>query len=1332
MRRVRKILLWGAIALLLLVSGGTGLLLIGGKTEVGRTWIMRLTQRLTGGYVTISGLGGDWPSQLIASHLELRDAKGVWLSADHIALTWHPLALLAHHVQVDSLEVESLQIERLPVSSGTQATHPPNIPRIDVASCTIRALHLQPALAGASALLSATGRVTLHSIEDEIIVADLRRLDGDGLYNVNLRFDADRLDASLVAQEPASGPLENILGVPGLGALSARINLHGPRRAAVMDATIDAGTLRARAAGSVDLKAGAVDMRFSVHAPALRPRADLAWERADLEGSWRGDLRTPEALGHLTVAALQLPGQFELGAVTAELSATQGAVAMHAMVTGVRIPGSKPQLLQADPVTVAATLDLHDATRPLGATLAARLFDLQIKGEAAGHPHYAVELRLRDLTPLAAMAGLELGGSALLRADLVPGTEGILVTLDGGGTVAARAPGLAALLGERPTLTLQGEVGREAITIDRLRLTGRAAVASLTEASIAFAAAGGAPGREPLRGRWEASVTDLSVLSPALAGRLDAAGHIAGAPQALAADAQATASVSVHGSPAGRLTARLQIRDLPGKPAGALQASGMLDGAPLQLDLESTRPASGAWHLSVRKADWKSVHAEGEAVLGGAALGDAAARGATRSSGQLRMRVTDLADLGHLLGTNLKGGVEAALDLVQEQGPTQMKLSVAAHEVSVGAFSGNLQIVGAGPFDAIDLQLSAQAPAWRGAPADLKMHAAVNLGAQRLRLATGALSYRGETLRLTAPAQITYGDGLGVDRLLLGAQGAELDLGGRLTPTLDLHVQLRGLGPPLINAFVPDLLASGVLGGQGELHGSLQNPVGRLQLDATGLRFREDTASSLPALALHLTSDFEGDTAKIDGRLSAGSGSLLNVAGDIPLDAAGIADLSIDGNVDLALASPFLEARGQQVAGRVRIDMHLAGTMAAPDLAGTIGLSHGQWRDFSRGISVGDVDAVVAGSGGAFVIKSFTGRAASGQVGLAGSLGLLQPGIPVDLHLTAKDAEPIASSIVTANLDADVRIKGTARERLDVTGTVDLHRTVIGIPNGLPPDVAVLDVRRRGQALPQKEQKLVIGLDLSLRAPQEMLVQGRGLDAELGGEVHLGGTSDAPQVSGGFDLQRGSFSLAGNKLTFTSGRVGFEGAGLRKQIDPTLDFTANSVVNDVTVVLRVTGQADAPQFEFSSVPSLPQDDIMARLFFGEQGAQLTALQAAQIGAALATLSGVGGGSLNPLVKLQRTLGLDRLSVGAASGTAATPGSTAATGASLAAGRYLSKRVYLEAKQSTTGSTQVQVDVDITKHLKVQTRLGNGTAIAQGTTPDNDPGSSVGLSYQFEY
>ena len=65
--------------------------------------------------------------------------------------------------------------------------------------------------------------------------------------------------------------------------------------------------------------------------------------------------------------------------------------------------------------------------------------------------------------------------------------------------------------------------------------------------------------------------------------------------------------------------------------------------------------------------------------------------------------------------------------------------------------------------------------------------------------------------------------------------------------------------------------------------------------------------------------------------------------------------------------------------------------------------------------------------------------------------------------MTAKNAQPITSDILTTNLDADIGVKGTVRERIDVSGTINLRRTVIGIPNAMPPDVAVLEVRRPGR-----------------------------------------------------------------------------------------------------------------------------------------------------------------------------------------------------------------------------------------------------------------------------
>jgi translocation and assembly module TamB len=305
-----------------------------------------------------------------------------------------------------------------------------------------------------------------------------------------------------------------------------------------------------------------------------------------------------------------------------------------------------------------------------------------------------------------------------------------------------------------------------------------------------------------------------------------------------------------------------------------------------------------------------------------------------------------------------------------------------------------------------------------------------------------------------------------------------------------------------------------------------------------------------------------------------------------------------------------------------------------------------------------------------------------------------------------------------------------------VAGKLHLNRANLTIPNALPPSVAVLDVRRAGAPpQPPRPSSTIINLDIAVDAPRAVFVGGRGLNAELGGALHVGGTSEEPGISGGFDMRNGTINMAGSTLTFTSGRVSFNGTGLKKRIDPTLDFTATSVSNGVTYMLNVGGYADAPVITLSSTPEQPQDQILSRLLFGADPAQLSTLQVAQIAAALATMSGVGGGH-NPLTAVQRKLRLDRLAISSNSTSTPTAAGPSAqgtnTGATIEAGRYVSSRVYVGGKQFTTGTTQAQVQVDLTKSLKIQTTVGTGGGTVQGETPQNDPGSSIGLSYQFEY
>lgn len=1333
MRRAIKVaaLIMAATALFSAVL--IAVLLLVGNTDSGRRLIEHVTGRLSAGKVVLRGLGGSFPTRLTLAQLQLRDRGGVWLTADHIELTWSPLRLLENRIQIDLLGVQRLHVERAPVSDGQGGAV--SFPTIDVGHVSISVAELGAPLVGQAASLTVQGGLRLRSLDEARASLQVNRLDGDGQYTVAVQIDPHRVDASLLLKEPAGGPLENLLGLPGLGALDGTVTVRGQRDAEAVDLELAAGSLQAKVQGMVDLTHRSANVDYSLRSEAMAPRSDLAWKAVMLTGNWRGSFSAPAATGRLQIDQLQLAGPTRLNRLSADLTATNGRLGIEALAQGLEISGPQPRFFAAAPLKLEASIQLDAPTRPAEWAVTHPL--LSMRGHAATTGGKSdqlsgmLEVRIPELAPFSVFTGQDLRGSALLDARLSHQPRVDAVTLDAKLDLTGGAAAWVGLAGPRITLQSAGSLTDTTLKIDSLRLVAR---------PLTFTASGSAERAAPLQQpdtrdflqrmvrqlqlRWQMDAADLALFSTDLAGELKMTGTITGPPTAMAAVASVQSHLSVHGSSAGLVKASVQARGLPRMPSASLQANGELDGSPLSVDVALERGVAGVWSLGARRAEWKSMHLEGDVST---------ASDLSQTRGLMSLRVGQLGDLQHLLGVSISGSADASARFVPAHGKTQAELHLDGKHVVMGAFAGDLHVQGTGSFDALAVQLSATMPNLSGLPADLTVNANLDLAANTLRLESGVFDYHDLTLKLLAPARLSYANGILLDDLKVGAADAVLELRGALAPLLDVRASVKQVKPSLINVFAPGLLAGGGLGARARLQGTAQNPTGRVVLDARDIRFADDVATGLPALSLHAGAELDGHAAAITIKLDAGTASRLTASGSAPLSADGLLDLKIGGMLDVGLMNPFLEARGMHATGTLRTDATVTGSWMDPQVGGSLTLAQGSLRDYARGLSLTDIAADIAGAAGTLQIKSLSAKAASGSVAMSGSLGVLQPGMPIDLHLVATRAQPIASNILTANLDADMRINGKARERIDVAGTVHVNRAAIGIPDSLPPEVAVLDVRRRGQSLQATTDKqLVIGIDVVIKAPQEVLVQGRGLDAEMGGEIRLNGTSDALVASGGLDLLRGSFTISGNKLTFSpDSKIRFEGAGLQKKIDPTLDFSAQTTIGATTATLRITGLADAPRFDFSSSPELPPDQIMALLLFGQPAAQLSALQVAQVGYALATLTGVGNGGSNPLVKLQKSLGLDRLTVGTNTVSTAT-GGTENSGAAIAAGRYISKRVYVEGKQTTSGTSQVQVDVDLTKRLKLQTRLGNGTATVQGTTPENDPGSSIGLLYQFEY
>jgi translocation and assembly module TamB len=1318
MRRGLKITAWTAAVLAAVIVLLLSTLLIVGNTESGRALIVRVTAQLTKGHVQLAGIHGSFPAALDLDRLELRDDGGVWLFAEHISLRWSPSALLTRHVQVDTLHVARLHIERAPLpDKQKKPSTTPSIPHTDLANLSIDTLELGKALAGEPVSLTVKGSAHLRSLQDVTAHVVAQRTGGNGNYEIQVQFDPVRMDGTLELHEPANGPLENLIKVPGLGELSLSARVSGPRTAEKIQLTVDAGPLRGRAQGSIDLVHSSADLDYSLNAPQMTPYPGLTWHSVDLKGRFHGPFTRPTADGHLRVKELQAPGGIQLSALDADLTANAGLMSLRALIDGLLIPGPQPTMFQDSELSLSAAMQLDDPKRPLELRATHRLFALKANAITAGTQSAQLDLHLPDVAPFAALGGQKVSGDADIKAHAKRDASSTNLTADATANIdGGTAVWAGTVRGGPARLQLVAGLTDKQLTIERMQLTGRA---------ISLSAKGTAERTDPqeLDARLDLSLSDLAALSPALAGDLKTSGKFKGPTNSLSADTELTSTLSIHGSPRGTVSATVHADGLPKSPRGTIEAHGDLDGAPLQLDVALQRAEGDVVHAMIRRADWKSAHADGDVTSG---------TDVARARGNVRLRMGQLSDLNRLLGSTLQGTVNGSLALTPTAGPSRAQIQLDAKDVAAGGLTTNAQLNASGTMDALDMKLAAQSPAVAGEPASVGSTAQLNVTAKELHLASLEASYHGQTLKLLSPAKLSFADGFAVTGLKVGAQQAVLEVDGRVSPALDIRASLKQVKPELINAFVPRLLASGTIQADAQVQGSFAAPTGKVHLEALGMRAANDAARGLPVTDLRADAQLMGNTANVDARLSAGSASHLALSGRTPLAADGRLDLKLAGNLDMALLNPLLEAGGRHVTGGIGIDTTVTGTAASPEIGGKVSLTKGSFRDYAQGINLSDITGELSGSQGLLRVEKLTARAAPGDVEVEGTIGVLQPKIPVDLKLTARNAQPIANNIVTANLNADIKVTGTARERLDVTGKVDINRADVEIPSGLPPNVAVLDVRRPGEAPPKPPEKpLVIGLDITVDAPRQILVKGRGLDAELGGQLHIRGTTDEPLVGGGFELQRGFFTLASSKLTFTNGTVTFGGAGLKNKIDPTLDFTAQTQAADITATVRITGLADAPKIELSSTPELPQDEILARVLFGQSASQLSALQVVQIGTALATLSGGGGGSFNPVAKIQKALGLDRLSVGSAA-TPGPAGSQQSTGAAIEAGRYVSSRVFVAVKESTTGASQLVVDVDLTKHLKLQTKLGNGNTTAQGTTPENDPGSSVGLAYQFEY
>jgi|GEM_PF-2659423 len=1115
----------------------------------------------------------------------------------------------------------------------------------------------------------------------------------------------------------------------------------------------------------------ALSLKEDAQLDALAPGASIG--KAAVNASLSGSLPWPDVAAQLEGDALAVEG-FSAEKLSADLTikrrrsligadGAQRDILLFATLEGAKstefeLPGGGLVTARAEGIFNPQEEALTDGLIALEG-LGARL-------DGTGQFHLAEEsgeadLRLsaENLAFFAPMAGVDLSGAGEARFDLsMPGPEentrfGLSAVLKEFGT---GIEAVDALTGGSLKLRAEGEqLADGAFTFPEIE--AEAAHLSLEGGFDANA-------RGVLGGQYRFDVPRMQVLNDALGARFDGPLAVKGDVSGTGASPATSGEVSLAGAGTGDLMfSSLRLRfdgeNLLAAPQGGLRLSGQSEGGPLNASLRY-RVTEDVMRLADMSLSLGAANAQGgiEVPLDGAPMTGSLTIAAEDISPLLKLAA--LRGEGALAGkvqvSGAGGGQSATLDMAVRDpviadaseellSGAALRLQADAHDLMNAArFTANLEgeelrmgnarlekttLTAEG--EAADFAFTAALEGRFKGPLSLQAEGGVQSEGEmiRIRLSSFEGMLTGRPIKLARETLIETGP------RHLAINQAELDF-GEATLRADMRSDARSfnidasidaLDIAALDAFWATGDLAGVISASFSADGPRRAPQGSYRLSLADLsRASED---EMPKATFDMRGEWnEGRLASTvlfgEGAAEPQPAGSFDVAlvlpqdgavPQVPQDAPLSGRLSWEGEIGTWWALVPLDAH--RLRGRTQINVQVEGTARDPDVEGQIALSSGAYENLDLGLLLRDFTVEAALRDSEFMLSRFTGTDGNGGTLSAKGGATIDPeeNFPFELETEFSKFTALRRDDLTGKASGAVTLSGDAVQA-QLEGNIQTDGVLVRIPEHFPPEVAKLDVVERGRGIvppeeregAEEEEGMTLGLDLGISLPKRVFVRGRGLDSEWEGNLQVTGTSADPRVTGTLSVVRGYFSILTKTFTIKSGQLTFRGS---PDLVPEIDVLAENRSNDITVNVRATGQADDPDIELSSIPSLPDEEIVSRMLFGKSRGNLSAFEAAQLALAVGELTGVTGGGPGILDFARGALGVDVLRVDGGENE----------GTSVEAGSYVAEGVYIGLRKGITDETgAVSVEVELTPNISLSSETGS--------TGEND----VGIQFKWDY
>jgi outer membrane protein insertion porin family len=336
--------------------------------------------------------------------------------------------------------------------------------------------------------------------------------------------------------------------------------------------------------------------------------------------------------------------------------------------------------------------------------------------------------------------------------------------------------------------------------------------------------------------------------------------------------------------------------------------------------------------------------------------------------------------------------------------------------------------------------------------------------------------------------------------------------------------------------------------------------------------------------------------ATVDRLDLSGSAGELHARGSVGLVDERALNLDVDGNLNIAAVS--LVTDRIRVEGDSALKLMAGGTVNAPEVTGTVELMNATAVSDEPNIAAENINARLDLEGRRIVLATLNADVNGGTLTGSGDVTLGEGMLSdVNLEIAATDIafdapldlRSISDSKINVTRDGDdILVSGQVTiDEAGLTGDINFDTGLFAAVTS-PGKLDLTDERN------PLVERIRFNVDVNTATP--ILVDNNLARAEIDTDLTVVGTPYETGLLGELTLLEGS-EIRLNERRYEVERAVINFADERR-ISPSFDLLLNTIVDTYEITIAVTGTPDDTETTLTSIPTLPEPDIMAMLATG--------------------------------------------------------------------------------------------------------------------------------------